>query len=138
MKRIKELILNSIQLGIKYEVLGLTESSKMIHSIVEKYNPVNMATHPQISSRCLRLPIDEWEYDYSKRLKCEPGYVMFRQGTPDGKHLFWMENVKLIGDLMSVSFGIEYFVTGEKLDYLVAVNLYSIHVEGIAKRWFKV
>lgn len=41
-------------------------------------------------------------------------------------------NAKLIGDLMENSFGMEYFVSNEKLDFLIAVNWYAIEVAGSA------
>ena len=48
-----------------------------------------------------------------------------------------IKNAKLIGRLMENSFGMEYFVSNEKVNFLIAVNWYVIEVAGDARKWFE-
>lgn len=48
-----------------------------------------------------------------------------------------IRNARLIGRLMVNSFGMEYFVSNEKVDFLIAVNWYVIEVAGDAQKWFE-
>jgi hypothetical protein len=43
-----------------------------------------------------------------------------------------IKDAKLIGNLMESSYGMEYFVSNEKADFLIAVNWYVIEVAGSA------
>lgn len=41
-----------------------------------------------------------------------------------------IENVKMVGELFANSFGMEYFLSNKNLDYLVAVNWYTVECCG--------
>lgn len=46
-----------------------------------------------------------------------------------------MDNIKNICDMMSESFGMEYFLFNEQFDYLIAVNWYVIELTDGAKKY---
>lgn len=48
-----------------------------------------------------------------------------------------IEDLRLLGKILENSFGMEYFLTNEKMDFLIAVNWYVIEVSGTAKTKLK-
>ena len=46
-----------------------------------------------------------------------------------------MDNIQNICDIMSESFGMEYFLFNEQFDYLIAVNWYVIELTDGAKKY---
>lgn len=72
------------------------------------------------------------EFSYSEYLESEPAYIFFDQEGRDRNSVVVVKDTKLIGLLMENSYGMEYFVSNEKADFLIAVNWYVVEAAGSA------
>lgn len=122
----------SSELGIDIVVLNRLESEKYINKAIDTYRPFKITGHLQLDVGSLTLSLEDNEYSYSEHFKSEPAYIFFDQDGLDRKSVVIVKNAKLVGKLMEKSFGMEYFVSNEKIDYLLAVNWYVIHIAGSA------
>lgn len=130
---IQELLQASSNLGIDIVILDENDSKQFIKRIIDIYKPFKITGHLSIGEETLNIPLEENEYSYSKYLKSEPAYIFFDQESRDKNTVVVVEDAKLIGKLMENSYGMEYFVSNEKSDFLIAVNWYVIEVAGSAK-----
>ncbi|KGR88893.1 hypothetical protein [Lysinibacillus odysseyi] len=130
---IQELLQTSSNLGIDIVILDENDSKQFIKRIIDIYKPFKITGHLSIGEETLNIPLEENEYSYSKYLKSEPAYIFFDQESRDKNTVVVVEDAKLIGKLMENSYGMEYFVSNEKSDFLIAVNWYVIEVAGSAK-----
>ena len=80
----------------------------------------------------MSLQVFKVEFTYSKYLNAEAGYIFFDQTGEERDMVIYIENVQKTSLLMEHSFGIEYFLTNESFDYLIAVNWYTLEVVGSA------
>ncbi|MFJ8517269.1 hypothetical protein [Lysinibacillus xylanilyticus] len=128
----RELIYVSSELGIDIVVLNRLESEQYINKVIDTHMPFKITGHLQMDVDSITLSLEENEYSYSEHLKSEPAYIFFDQDGLDRKSVVIVKDAKLVGKLMENSFGMEYFVSNERNDYLIAVNWYVIHVAGSA------
>ena len=128
----QELINVSSELGIDIVVLNKLESERYINKVIDTYKPFKITGHLQMDVDFLTLSLEENEYSFSEHLEGEPAYIFFDQAGLDRKSVVIVKDARLVGKLMENSFGMEYFVSNEKGDYLIAVNWYVIHVAGSA------
>lgn len=61
-------------------------------------------------------------------------YIFFDQENHNRSKVVVIDDAKKLGQIMENSYGMEYFVSNEKADYLLAVNWYVIEGEGSAKQ----
>lgn len=127
-----ELISTSRKLGIDIDVLDEMNSKKYIESIIEIFKPFKVTGHLSIGDATMNIPLEDNEFSYSKFLRSESAYIFFDQDGKDRNTVIVVKDATLIGDLMENSFGMEYFTSNEKQDFLIAVNWYGIEVVGIA------
>jgi len=128
----KELVQISSNLGIDIVVLDENESKQYINRVINIYKPIKITGHLSIGEETLTIPLEKNEYSYSKYLKSDPAYIFFDQESRDRNTVVVVKDAKLIGNLMENSFGMEYFVSNEKSDFLIAVNWYVIEIAGSA------
>ena len=135
MSSVKELLSVCVEMGIESNTLTKDESKGYLSKIIEKYNPEKMTGHLSIGGQSITIPLEEHEFTYSKNLKCQPLLVFFDQDGIDRKKVVRIENGQLLCDILENSFGMEYFISNEQVDYLIAVNWYAIEGVGAAKEW---
>ncbi len=61
--------------------------------------------------------------------------TFFDLENKDKNKIFVLDNVQNICNIMSESFGMEYFLCDEKFNYLIAVNWYVIELTNGAKEY---
>lgn len=62
-------------------------------------------------------------------------YFFFDLESKDRNNIFIFNNVQDICDVMSESFGMEYFLFDEYFNYLIVVNWYVIELTDGAKKY---
>lgn len=131
----KELLAIGKELDIKIELLTDSEAEKYINKSLNVFTPFKVIGHLGIGHNSFNLPIDKWEFAYMEYLCEESGYIFFEQRNNLYKNtVVKIENLKLLGRILEKSFGMEYFLTNEKTDFLIAVNWYVIEVSGTAQK----
>lgn len=131
----EELLTIGKELDIKIELLTDSKAEKYIDRSLKLFNPFKVTGHLGIGHDSFNLSIDKWEFSYMKHLDEESGYIFFDQKSNLYKHtVVKIENIRLLGEILEKSFGMEYFLTNEKTDFLIAVNWYVIEVSGTAKK----
>ena len=61
--------------------------------------------------------------------------MFFDLESKDKNKVFVLDNIQNICDMMSESFGMEYFLFNEQFNYLIAVNWYVIELTDGAKKY---
>ncbi|TMV50634.1 hypothetical protein FE783_08035 [Paenibacillus mesophilus] len=129
----QELTQTGRSLGVDIVILDENDSKQYIKRVIELFKPFKITGHLSIGEGTLTIPLEGNEFSYSKYLKSEPAYIFFDQESRDRNTVVTVKDTKLIGNLMENSYGMEYFVSNEKSDFLIAVNWYAIEVAGSAK-----
>lgn len=138
MSYVNELLSVGKQLEIDVDELSKDESKKIISEAIKKFNPYKTSGHLAIDiENSISLPIDMYEFKYSQYLPKGKGYVFFDQNHEDKERVFVIKDIRKICSIMEESFGMEYFVVDEKMDYLIASNWYVIEVLGIEEGCFR-
>jgi hypothetical protein len=119
-------------LGIEVVILDEKDSKQYINRVIDIFTPFKITGHLSIGKETLTIPLEGNEFSYSKYLKSEPAYIFFDQESGDRNTVVVVKDAKLVGELMENSYGMEYFVSNEKSDFLIAVNWYVIEVAGSA------
>lgn len=133
-----ELITIGKKLNIKIELLMDDEAEEHINRTLNIFKPYKITGHLGIGNSSFKLPIDKWEFSYMKYLCEECGYIFFEQESRlSKKTVVRIENIRLLGEILKKSFGMEYFLTNDKVDFLIAVNWYVIEVSGTAKDYLE-
>lgn len=128
----QELIQVSADLGIDMVVLGENESKQYIKKVIDIYKPFKITGHLSIGENIITIPLNEYEYSFSTFLRSEPAYIFFDQESRDRNVVVVVKDANLLGRLMENSYGMEYFVSNEKMEFLISVNWYVIEVAGTA------
>ncbi|CAM4493267.1 hypothetical protein [Paenibacillus tarimensis] len=132
----QELIQVSRKLGLEIEVLDDDLSKDYIKRVIKKFKPYKTAGHLAIGVNSRNIALEKYEFSYSKYLNSEPAFIFFDQEGLDRNTVVIVKDAQLVGDLMENSFGMEYFLSNEKMDYLIAVNWYVIEVSDSAVSLF--
>ena len=128
---VKELINAAKVVKTNIEIVEENLAEKIISQVINKFKPKQLTGHLSIGDANLKLPTERYELSFSNELKKEPGYIFGEQYyESDKKTLIKVENMQMISKLISESFGMEYFLTNESFDYLIAVNWYVIEFIG--------
>ncbi|CAG7659206.1 hypothetical protein ACFQI7_37700 [Paenibacillus allorhizosphaerae] len=129
----RELTQTGGNLGIDTVLLKELESKQYIKKVLEVFKPYKTTGHLSIGAEeSLIIPLKGNEFSFSSYLKSEPAYICFDQEGRDKNTVVVINDAKLIGQLMQNSYGMEYFVSNEKADFLIAINWYVIEVAGTA------
>lgn len=114
-------------LGFEYEILTGETAAAIIDKSFVTFEPFRRQGHLSIMhERSHKLRLDEHEYTFSKHLIDEPLIVFFEQTRNHVDVAFKLQKGQLFCDLLEECSGIEYFLTNENVDYLIAVNWYVI------------
>ena len=71
------------------------------------------------------------EFSYTNILPEESGYIFFEPtGETEKRTVVWISDIRQAGTLFENSFGMEYFLSNENSDYLIAVNWYVVEISG--------
>ncbi|MFC5404421.1 hypothetical protein [Cohnella soli] len=125
----QELVQVSSKLGVEVEALDDYTASDYIKRVLKKFKPFKTTGHLAIRGDSHTLSLEKFEFSYSKYLNSEPAFIFFDQEGLD-RNTVVVKDAKLVGDLMENSYGMEYFLSNENLDYLIVVNWYVIEVSG--------
>lgn len=135
---ISELIRVCNDLDISFNMINGDEANQIISQVIKFFNPEQTTGHLSISNdsnKALKIPLEGNEFTYSKKLpKCK-GYIFFDLESKDRNNIFIFNNVQDICDVMSESFGMEYFLFDEYFNYLIVVNWYVIELTDGAKKY---
>jgi len=130
---VKELIDVSKNLGIEIFLLNDRDAQEYIETVFALYNPFKTEGHLGIGENTVSISTEKYEFIYSQYLIEEPAYVFFGQDSNIArKSVIKINNAKILGALFENAYGMEYFVSNEAMDYLIAVNWYTIEVAGTA------
>ncbi len=130
-----ELIETSNNIGIDIEVLDENDSKQFIKRVIDTFKPFKILGHLSIGEEVMTIPLEANEFSYSNYLKCEPAYIFFDQEGSDRNSVVVVKDATLIGNLMENSYGMEYFVSNKRIDFLIAVNWYVIEGVGTATKF---
>ncbi|WP_143603397.1 hypothetical protein [Floricoccus tropicus] len=131
MNEINEIIRSAKSLGINIKLLGKENSQVIIENVIEKFSPYRLTGHVAISNDSMKLDTDSNEFIFSKYLPKGKGYIFFEQdNSKQSKYCIEIENIQLLSQILEETFGMEYFVTNDKYDYLISVNWYVIELVG--------
>jgi hypothetical protein len=126
---VKELLNTASFTGIKLSVMEKEFSRNFINNVLEKFKPSNITNHLSVGENCYTLPCEDYEFSYSESLKSEPGYLFFEQTGKGFECLLKIDEIRETGKLFYNSFGIEYFLVNENMDYLISVNWYTVQIQ---------
>lgn len=133
-KEANELIEVGERLNIKIELLPDNEAKKYIDQVLERFRPFKVTGHIGIGHDSFCLGIDAWEFSYMEYLPKGSGYLFFDQGdSMSQRTVVKIEDLTRLGRILENSFGMEYFVANEAVDFLIAVNWYVVEISGAAK-----
>jgi hypothetical protein len=130
---IKELIEVGNKLNIETFSLNENDAKGYIEDVLALYNPFKTDGHLGIGENSVLISTEKYEFTYSQYLKEEPAYVFWGQASNIAKKsVVKITNAKRLGELFENSYGMEYFVSNKAMNYLIAVNWYTIEIAGIA------
>ncbi len=135
---IEELLQVSRKLGIALTVLDQHESDIYIQKVLDTHHPHQTSNHLSIGEQAITIPLEPHEYTYSALLQPERGYLFFDQQGLDRHTVVSVADIRSVGTLMEHAYGMEYFLSNEQAEFLIAVNWYVIEAAGIARAWLKV
>lgn len=134
----EELLSIGKELGIDIELLTEDEAKICINTVLRRFTPFKVTGHIGIGHDSLKLSINEWEFSYMENLCQEKGYIFFEQeNNLYKKTVVKIDDLRKLGKILEKSFGMEYFLSNERLDFLIAVNWYVIEITGTAKKGFE-
>ena len=130
MNKVDELIRSSRELMLCSSVISSEYASNYIKKAFERYQPFKINGHLSIGDKALKIPLESNEFSYSMFLNNEPVFVFFEQKGKERGQIFKLDEGVKICSVFENAYGMEYFLSNEKLDYLIAVNWYVIEVTG--------
>ncbi len=131
-QNIQELLQVGQQLGIHITTLDQQQAQHYIERVLARYKPDQTSNHLLIGDGALTLPLEPHEFTYSEMLEQEPVYMFFDQEGMDRQQVAVIQDAHIVGKLMENAFGMEYFLSNEQAEFLIAVNWYTIQAVGTA------
>ncbi len=135
MKYLEELLNVSKQLNIGSSYIKGIKAKEYISKVLSKFNPEKTNGHLNIGGNSLSLPTEIYEFTFSKILPKIEAYVFFEQDSFNKDSIYIINDLSLLCSVMEESYGMEYFVSNERLDFLISVNWYVIQGTGAAKQY---
>ncbi|MDR0237799.1 hypothetical protein [Acinetobacter sp.] len=114
------------ELNFEYEVLENIKAKVYIDNVLLKFKPERVMGHLSLGDSYDSVPTDECEFTFSIRLDSEPAYIFFEQYGLEYEKVFILKNGRMLGEMMMNTYGMEYFISNERIDYLISVNWYVI------------
>ncbi len=137
MNHLKELMCVGSKINVSSHSIIGDEANTYIESIFHKYKPERKIGHLMIGGDSIAISAEKYDSVYSKELPPIKGYVFFEQNKFNKNNIFVIDDVSCLCDVMNEAYGMEYFVSDENLDFLIAVNWYVVEAAGIARRWLQ-
>lgn len=132
-----ELISVGQELNIEIKLLEYEKAQENIDNVLQLFCPFKVNGHIGIGHDSVELPLERWEYSYMKCLPKEEGYIFFGQTSRLSKQTMTkIKDVRLLGEVLEKSYGMEYFLTNRDKDFLISVNWYAIEGIGSVKEYF--
>ncbi|MBC9811693.1 hypothetical protein H9Y05_04310 [Crocinitomicaceae bacterium CZZ-1] len=117
------------KLALDYELLTGETAAAIINTSFEKFEPFRRQGHLGIMhERSVKLKLSEHEYTFSEQLNDEPLLVFFEQTRENVAVVFKLFKGRYFCQLLEECYGMEYFLTNTHMDYLIAVNWYTIEI----------
>jgi hypothetical protein len=135
MNNAEELINAGKELGVNCQLLAPDEASGYIKFVIEKFKPEKISGHLSIYNESISIPLQNNEFVFSRFLNDEPVFVFFDQENQNKGYVVVVDDGKKLSEIMKSSYGMEYFISNKKADYLIAVNWYVIEIAGKAIEW---
>ena len=131
-----ELLKASAILEIPGILLGKQESAEYIKRVIKIFAPQKISGHLSIyNNNSISIPLEKYEFSYSNYLDDEPAYIFFDQENHNREKVVIISEGKKLCHILENAYGMEYFVSNENAEYLLAVNWYVIEGAGSAKHW---
>ena len=121
--------------GYGCHLLPPAEGKSYISGVLGRYRPEKTSGHLAISHDSVSIPLEAYEFTFPKSLPQQPVYLFFDQTGADKGTVVVLSDGRSLGTVLEQAFGIEYFVSNERQDYLIAVNWYVIEAAGVAVEW---
>ncbi|WP_343605922.1 hypothetical protein [Fluviicola sp.] len=116
-------------LGLQYEILTGEEASNIIETSFQKFEPSRRQGHLAIlNERSIKLKLSDHEYTFSEKLDDEPLLIFFEQTREKLDVVFKLFNGRNFSKILEECSTLEYFLTNNTVDYLIAVNWYTIEI----------
>lgn len=126
MKELKDV---AEKLGLQYEILTGEVASTIIEISFRKFEPFRRQGHLAIiHERSIKLKLSDHEYTFSERLENEPLLVFFEQTRENMNTIFKLYKGRCFSKILEECSALEYFLTNSNVDYLIAVNWYTIEI----------
>lgn len=132
---VDELKKSANELGLVCHVLDSEMSRCFIKKVTDKFAVERPTSHVAIGQDSVTVPLEPHEFSFSMNFRCEPVFLFFDQDGPDRELVVVLKDGQSLGQVLENSFGMEYFVTNETHEYLLAVNWYVIEGAGTAREW---
>lgn len=117
----------------KFSLMEQLDAIEYINSVIAKFNPEKTSGHLAINSeKSIRISTDLMEFEYSQYLDDEPVYLFFDQNSQENNTVVKIHDGQSLSGILEECFGMEYFLSNEKITYLISVNWYTIEVVGTA------
>ena len=113
MGNISELIRVCNDLDISFNMINGDEANQIISQVIKFFNPEQTTGHLSISNdsnKALKIPLRAMSLHIQKITQMQ-GLYFFDLESKDRNNIFIFNNVQDICDVMSESFGMEYFLS---------------------------
>lgn len=118
-------------LGLRCEILTGEDASTIIETCFQKFKPGRKFGQLAIDNEnSIYLKLSDYEYTFSEKLDDEPVFVFFEQTREKVDVVFKLLNGKNFSRILEECGILEYFLTNETVDYLIAANWYTIEIVG--------
>lgn len=121
--------------GLNARLLPKPVARCYIKRVTDRFSPHKLSGHLAIQVDSVSVPLEPYEFSYPKYLDHEPIYMFFDQSGIDKDNVVVIKNGRALGEALSHSFGMEYFLSNKNIEFLLAVNWYVIEGAGTAKKW---
>ncbi|WP_439893719.1 hypothetical protein ACS7SF_19080 (plasmid) [Ralstonia sp. 25C] len=118
------------EMSIAARLLSKDEGCAYIASVFSKFNPWKREGHVSIGDDVKKLRTEDCEFSFSRSMRGGPAFIFFEQNQVNRCDVVVVEDARNISLLMKNGHGMEYFISDNALNYLIAVNWYVIEYVG--------
>jgi hypothetical protein len=127
--KIEELKAAAKKLFLMHSVIEGVIAERFIKNTFDKFEPFKITDHLSIGSEISeKLSTDEYEFVFSEKYLSGAIYVFFEQDYYNKNQIFVLKEGKYFSKLIEECYGMEYFITDEKNNFLISVNWYTIEI----------
>lgn len=137
LSKAKEILTVSQELKITTRLLPLSGGLNLVKKALERFKPFRVTGHLSIGHDESSIPTEENEFIFPEVLGTKPIYVFFDQEGFDRDNVVAVFKPSELSLILKNSYGMEYFLTNKKCDFLISVNWYAIEATGSVKELLK-